>query len=242
LLKAVETRLKKTELLRETFAHDAENLKDLIDKTEKAGGMQLTSELRDVHHYKKKQYLYSEGNHPHYVYYVVKGKVKSYLINDDGKELITAIYTEGDFIGYTSVLENKPHKDNAETLEESELMVIPAEDFMSLLHSDPLVSRQFIKLLTKNVIETEEKLMSIAYNSLRKRIASALIELQEKFRTDPNEPARIEISRENLARVVGTAKESLIRTLSDFKQEKLIDIVDGKILVLDEKKLQSLPY
>lgn len=242
LLKAVETRIKKTELLKETFSQEAKDLKEFIDKTEKATGLQLTSELRDVHHYKKKQFLYSEGNHPHYVYYVVEGKVKAYLINEDGKELITSIYTAGDFIGYTSVMENIPHKDNAETLEESELMVIPSEDFMTLLHNDPVVSQQFIKLLTKNVMDKEEKLMDIAYNSLRKRIASTLIELEEKFKTEGSDSVRIEISRENLARVVGTAKESLIRTLSDFKDEKLIEIIEGKIHILDSKKLRNLPY
>ncbi len=242
LLKAVETRIRKAELLREMFTQEAKNLSEFIERAQQVAGLELTSELRDVHHYKKKQFLYSEGNHPHYVYYVVKGKIKSYLINEDGKELITSIYTAGDFIGYTSVLENLPHKDNAETLEESELMVIPAEDFMTLLHNNPLVSQQFIKLLTKNVIEKEDKLIAIAYNSLRKRIASTLIELQDKFKANETEAVKIEISRENLARVVGTAKESLIRTLSDFKEEQLIEIVEGKIHILDEKKLRNLPY
>ena len=242
LLKAVETRLRKNELMKELFATEIKSLGEFIDKTQETTGLQLTSEIRDIHHYRKKQFLYSEGNHPHHVYYVVNGKIKTYLVNEDGKELITAIYTTGDFIGYTSVLENIPHKENAETLEESDLMVIPADDFMLLMHNNPVITQQFIKLLTKNVLENEEKLIVIAYNSLRKRIASALVELQEKFKTSGGETTMIGISRENLARVVGTAKESLIRTLSDFKDEKLIDIVDGKILILDDKKLRNLPY
>ncbi len=242
LLKAVETRLKKNELLKDLFTTEIKSLGEFIDKTQESTGLQLTSDIRDVHHYRKKQFLYSEGNHPHHVYYVVGGKIKTYLINDDGKELITGIFTAGDFIGYTSVLENIPHKENAETLEEADLMIIPADDFLSIMHSNPLIAQQFIKLLTKNVMEKEEKLIEIAYNSLRKRIASALVELQEKFKTPDAAATMIGISRENLARVVGTAKESLIRTLSDFKDEKLIDIVEGKIRILDEKKLRNLPY
>lgn len=241
LLKAVETRLKKSELLKELFSVDVKSLDEFIDKTQRSLDLQLTPDIRDIHHYRKKQFLYSEGNHPHNVYYVVGGKIKAYLMNDDGKELITGIFKAGDFIGYTSVLENIPHKENAETLEESDLMIIPADDFLSLMHNNPVITQQFIKLLTKNVLEKEEKLIEIAYNSLRKRIASALVELQEKFKSG-NAATLIGISRENLARVVGTAKESLIRTLSDFKDEKLIDIVDGKIQILDEKKLRNLPY
>jgi CRP-like cAMP-binding protein len=105
-----------------------------------------------------------------------------------------------------------------------------------------IVAQQFIKLLTKNISDKEEKLIALAYNSLRKRVAASLMEVYDIFKkSDPNN-SKVEISRENLARVVGTAKESLIRTLSDFKDEKLIDIKEGKIYILDEKKLRNLPF
>ena len=102
------------------------------------------------------------------------------------------------------------------------------------------MAKKFIKLLASDVTEKEQQLLNIAYNSLRKKVADALISFQEKFQKDDHEPPVIDISRENLATVAGTATESLIRTLSDFRTEKLIDIKDGKIIILDINKLKRL--
>ena len=99
---------------------------------------------------------------------------------------------------------------------------------------------QFIKLLAKNITEKEEQLLGLAYNSLRKRVADALMTLQNKYHSSKKENFSIHISREDLANIAGTATESLIRTLSDFKSEKLIDIKDGYIILLNEKKLVAL--
>ncbi len=242
LLKAIEVRFKKHDLLRSAFNNDLAGVNDFINLANKTAGLELTSDLREIREYKKKQFLYSENNRAHNIYYVVKGKVKTYLINEDGKELINAIYTNGDFIGYTAILEDKPYTENAEFIEDSELMLIPAEDFTALINRDMIVAQQFIKLLTKNISDKEEKLIALAYNSLRKRVAASLMEVYDIYKkSDPNN-SKVEISRENLARIVGTAKESLIRTLSDFKEEKLIDIKEGKIYILDEKKLRNLPF
>ncbi len=242
LLKAVETRLKKNELLKQSFSHDIKGLHDFIDSAQQSAGLQLTSEIHEVHEFKKKHLLYAEEKKPYYVYYVIKGKIKTYLVNEDGKELITSIYVPGDFVGYTSILEDKSYAENAEILEDAELMFIPREDFLQLINNDRQVAQQFIKLLTKNVVENEEKLIALAYNSLRKRVAAALMVVYDKFKITDPEIQKVEISRDNLAQMVGTAKESLIRTLSDFKEEKLIDIQAGKIYILDEKKLRTLPY
>lgn len=102
-----------------------------------------------------------------------------------------------------------------------------------------MVSHRFIQLLAKNVTDMENQLLGLAYNSLRKKVADALINLQKKFQKG-TEPFAINISRENLASIAGTATESLIRTLGDFRTEKLIDIKDGNIVVLNEKKLENL--
>jgi CRP-like cAMP-binding protein len=102
------------------------------------------------------------------------------------------------------------------------------------------VSQQFIKLLAKNIAEKENQLLGIAYNSLRKKVADALMFLRNKYK-DPNTAEfSIEISRENLANIAGTATESLIRTLSDFKSEKLIEIKNGQITILNDKKLEGM--
>jgi CRP-like cAMP-binding protein len=95
-------------------------------------------------------------------------------------------------------------------------------------------------MLAHNVVEREEQLLNLAYNSLRKRVADALITLQRKYQKGNVEHFSIHISREDLANIAGTATESLIRTLSDFRGEKLIDIKDGNIILLNEKKLHSM--
>ncbi len=242
LLRAIEIRFKKHDLLKAAYSNDLQGVNAFIDNANSNAGLTLTSDTREIREYKKKQILYSENNRPHYIYFVIKGKVKTYLINDEGKELINAIYTNGDFLGYTAILEEKPYAENADFMEDSELMLIPKEDFITLINHDMLVAQQFIKLLSKNIAEKEEKLIALAYNSLRKRVAANLMDVYDIYKkTDPDNP-KVEISRENLARVVGTAKESLIRTLSDFKEEKLIDIREGKIYITNENKLRNLPF
>ncbi len=102
------------------------------------------------------------------------------------------------------------------------------------------MAKKFIKLLGKNIAEKENQLLGLAYNSLRKKVAEALMQLQKKYKKSENEKFTIDISRDNLATIAGTATESLIRTLSDFRSEKLIDIINGSILIINEKKLAGL--
>jgi CRP-like cAMP-binding protein len=102
------------------------------------------------------------------------------------------------------------------------------------------VAHKFIKLLAKDVTEKEDKLLNIAYNSLRRKVADALLTVKEKYPEQVNDHYVIHISRENLAAIAGTATESLIRTLSDFKSEKLIDIKDGYIIMQNEEKLRRM--
>jgi CRP/FNR family transcriptional regulator, cyclic AMP receptor protein len=239
LLNAIEARLRKTEALKKNFTHDAKGVNEFLESAEQTGRVQLTSNEREVNTYKKKQSLYSEGQRPVAVYFIIEGKVKVSRTNEDLKELITNIYGPGDFFGYTSILEETNYKDNAEILEDAELMLIPRKDFLELINNDAAVARQFIRLLTHNVMEKEESLLNLAYSSLRKKVANGLIQVLTKFKDGKG---ALEISRENLANIIGSATESLIRTLSDFKSEGLIDIKHGKIIIVDEKKLRNLLY
>jgi CRP/FNR family cyclic AMP-dependent transcriptional regulator len=150
------------------------------------------------------------------------------------------LYNEGDFFGYVTLLEGTAHKENAETIEETELVLIPKKDFEELINSSPSTAKKFIGLLAKNLIEKEKQLLGIAYNTLRKKVAEALVSLQKKYHTNKSEPYLIDISRDDLATIAGTATESLIRTLSDFKSENLIDIKSGKVIITDDKKLENL--
>lgn len=241
LLKAVEMRLHKAAAIKQQLAN-ADSFDNFLDHVKKVSHVPLISDEREVYHYKKKQQIYAEGQRPKAVYYIKKGKVKTFKSNDDGKEFITNVLGIGDFLGYTYVLENIPYKESAEILEDAEIMLIPKDDFLALMSADMPVARQFIKLITHDVLEKEESLLNIAYNSLRKKVAYQLIAMLEKFKAELPDTREIKLSRDNLAQVTGIATESLIRTLSDFKAEKLIDIKGGSIVILNEDKLKHLPY
>ncbi len=239
LLNAIESRIRKSDFLKQEITPDLNGLNQIISST---GGKDLLKELakdRSVNKYKKKQIIYTEGNHALRLFYIERGKVKTYKTNDDGKELVVGLYNEGDFFGYLALLEGTTYKETAEAIEETEIAAIPKEEFDQLVNSNRDVMQKFIRLLAKNVTDKEQQLLSIAYNSLRKKVADALITLNRKYKKE-NEQFVIDISRENLATIAGTAKESLIRTLSDFKDEKLIDITGGDIVILNEKKLENL--
>ena len=138
------------------------------------------------------------------------------------------------------MLEGTVYKETAEAIDDTEIAIIPIEEFRGLIESNKEVMQKFIRLLARNVAEKEEQLLGLAYNSLRKRVADALMTLQQKYRKDDTEKFSIQISREDLANIAGTATESLIRTLSDFKSEKLIDIQAGQIIIQNEKKLAAM--
>ena len=231
LLNAVDSRLKKVE-----SKQVLQNAEDNHD----TDALQKLTESNNINKYKKKQVIYTEGNSPNRLYYILKGKVKTFKTNDSGKELVTELYSAGDFLGYIALLENTAYKDSAATLEETEVVVIPKEDFERLINSNKEVAQTFIKLLAKNVSAKEEHLLSLAYNSLRKKVAEAIITLQRKYQDKQGDNFVIDISRENLATIAGTATESLIRTLSDFRNEKLIDIIEGNIVILNQNKLEHL--
>lgn len=240
LLNAVDSRLKKYEILKHDLSEGLAGLHNLMDVSLNKNVLESFTEGRNINTFKKKQIIYSEGNHPNRLYYVVKGKVKTYRTNDDGKELITELYIAGDFLGYVALLEQSVYKDTAEALEETQLAVIPKEDFEELLNKNSQVTQKFIRLLAKNVSSREDHLLNLAYNSLRKKVAEALLLLQDKYQNGTEKEFTIDLSRENLATIAGTATESLIRTLSDFRQERLIDIKGGNIKIINKKKLANL--
>ncbi len=240
LLNAIEIRLKKTESIKQSALKN-NDVTTFINDARQTCNIKLTSDERELHDYAKKQIVYVEGQRPKCVYYVKTGKVKIFKSNEEGKEFITAICSAGDFFGYTSILEEINYKENAQVLEDAELMFIPKEDFITLISKDAQVAKQFIKIITHNVLGKEESLLNLAYNSLRKKVAYQLIQVFEKFKNESSTNT-ITISRENLAQTAGIATESLIRTLSDFKSEKLIDLQGSIITILNENKLRNLPY
>ena len=238
LLNAIETRLKKAEILDQKYAASPQGVQQFIKDIKDSGILTNLADQFDLVTYHKKQTLYQEGKRPRYLYYLAKGKVKAIKVHPDGKEYITDLFSDSDFIGYSALIEDRNYDDSTVILEDAEIMQIPKEDFLQMIYNDINIAAKFIRIITQNVKEKEERLLNLAYSSLRKRVAKGLVDIHEKF--GENKP--IEMSREEMAQYVGTATESLIRTLSDFKAEKLIEIKKGEIVILNIEKLRNFLY
>lgn len=240
LLNAIESRLKKNNILKREFTKNMEGINDFINEAKGIESLKKLSEERDIRIYKKKDDIYKEGSYPKGIYFVNKGKVKTYQTNELGKELITELHKEGDFFGYLSLLQDEKYTSSATALEDSEIYMIPKEDFFSLIYKNSEVSRKFIEMLSNNLRENEKQLVKLAYNSVRKRVAEALVKLSDTYKKDGEQKFSMNVSREDLANLVGTATETVIRTLSDFKEDKLIEVSGGTITILNYEKLAKM--
>jgi CRP-like cAMP-binding protein len=239
LLKVVEMRLRKSEFLKSSFGHSPGDVSAFFSKAREMKDFQKLSENRPVRAFKKKDLIFMEGQSPNDLYYIEKGQVKTYKINYDGKELITGIYREGDFLGYVPLLEDKPYNENAEVLEDARISIIPKSDFLTLIYSSKDVARKFIKMLSNNLEEMENRLLDIAYQSVRQRVASALLKIKERLTQDDKKDL-ISIPRKDISNIVGTATESLNRTLADFKDEGLIEISGEGLRIINKQKLEKV--
>jgi CRP-like cAMP-binding protein len=240
LLRAVESRLKKAELLKAEFSNNLEGLNKFFDNVKSIDELKKLSDNRRTKNFKKKEMIFGEGSSPNFLYFLSKGKVKTFKSHEYGKEFITNLYKAGDFFGFIALLEDKPFAENAEAIEDSEIVLIPKEDFYSLVYNNTDVMKTFIKMLSDNILEKETQLVNLAYSSVRKRLANALVDLNDRYNEKKEANFNISISREDLANIVGTATESLIRTLSDFREEKLVEIKGSNISILNYEKLKKL--
>lgn len=239
LLKVIEIRLKKNTLLKSSFNNDLQDVNSFFSKAKELKEFQKLSENRPLRTFRKKDILFMEGQTPNDLYFVSKGSVKTFKINYDGKELVTGIHSAGAFIGYTPLLEDKPYSEHAEALEDSQVAIIPKNDFLLLLYSSKDVARKFIQLLSNNLDDTEKRLLDVAYQSVRQRVAGALLQIRDKYGVPGHEDV-ISFARKDISGLIGTATESLNRTLADFREEGLIEIMDDGVRILDRKKLERL--
>lgn len=235
LLNAIEARLRKSDMQRKYYETTAEGLESFFNDARQALNLKDLGKDKKVKAFKKKSEIFTEGDTPSQVFFLKSGNVKIFKSHPDGKELITAIINANDFFGYESILENAPYSESAIALQDSEITVIPRQDFLTLLQ-DPSVSASFISLLCRKVAEKESQLVNLAYNSVRQRTAEALLKVTQL----KDDKENIQISRDDLAKMVGTASESVIRVLSDFKDEGLIEIEGGKIKIKSQPKLEKV--
>lgn len=237
LLNAVESRLNKVQRI---FDH----IQSSVNTTEELSYHHALKGLLENGHsssYRKKEIIFSRGNYPQYLFYLKTGKVKSFMRSEEGKELTVQLYGPGDFIGYIALFGDTSYKITAQALTDCEVELISKSSFIELLKTNTAFSLEVIRVLARHNSQKADQMLQLAYNSLRKRVAQSLLMLKNKFSTDEKLDFSIQITREELANISGTTTESLIRTLSDFKTEKLITTQGRTIKIIDEKRLQAMP-
>jgi CRP/FNR family transcriptional regulator len=188
--------------------------------------------------YRKGQVLFNEGGHPFGVYCVNKGKIKVSIIGDEGKEQIVRLAKDGDILGYRSMLASERYNATATALEDSQVCFIPKDVFLTALKNESNLSFEVMKLLSSQLKEAEIKLTHLAQKPVRERLAETLLFLKETYGFEPNsELLSVQLSREEIANLVGTATETAIRLLSELNKERIIELVGKKIRIINLKAL-----
>lgn len=235
LLSAIESRLKKKAGQQAYYSKSLDRLDSLVIEKNGLSALHKIIEERKARYFKKGQVIYYEGDKGSGLYIVLSGKVKAVKIAEDGRELMTGMYVGDDYIGINAMLSGDNYADTATALEDCMVCLIPKEQLDQLLNLYPEVAREFIKLLANDIREKEEQLLQMAYHSVRKKMAEALIKLHNQTGADS-----FKIAREDLAAMAAMATETVSRTLSDFKDEGLIEKTGSTIIILNSAKLAKM--
>ena len=189
--------------------------------------------------YKKGEVIFRERAYPSGIFYIIDGKVKKYKVDDNGREQIIYVANTGELIGYHAVLSEDRYPDSAAALEQSKIAFIPREDFLATLLQSDVLSRRLLKTLSHEFAVLANGLTIHAQKSVRERLALQLIVLREKYKVNlaPGMPVEINLSRDDLASLVGTARENVVRMLSEFKEEGIVETKGRKIIVQNVNKL-----
>lgn len=190
--------------------------------------------------FKKSQYIFMEGNRPLGLYCVSEGKIKVTKTNSEGKEQIVRLVKPGDVIGYRALMATEKYSASAIALEDTKVCFVPESEFQRIITENPKVIQDLFTLLSKALGEAENKLSKLALKPVRERLAEALLLLMRTYKANQEEEFSISISREDLASIVGTAKETVIRFLSELKDDHIVSTKGSTITIIDEQKLIKL--
>ena len=238
LLSAIESRLAKVEILK--------NLREKEKSGSNTGEEQLNN-LNDLRELVKKyeqqtfkagENIYEEGKLGHHFFFIERGVVKSHKMDQYGKELITQIYKEGDFFGNTSFNKSSSYQEFATAMEDTRVYAITKEELKEILSKNTRITLDLIDVMSENITGIKEQLLEMAYGSVRKKTARTILLFSQNIRRHPTQSIRI--SRSDLASVAGMASETLIRTLSEFKKEGLLEIEGRNIKLLDVEALKKI--
>lgn len=235
LLAAIASRIAKHDILKDRKRKKKEtsglinNLEDLRVWFERFG------ELVEV---EKHEELFREGRHASYIFLVGFGMVKTFRLDEYGKELITGISKKNDFLGFYSFKTGGQYPESAQAMEDSTLFRFSSEEFIQTLFQSQDLTIEFAQLISENLSIMKTHLLDMAYSSVLKKTTNTILEFAEKIQGDPQQ--YIKISRSDLASVAGISTESFIRSLSSLKKDGLIDIVGRDIKILNLQKLHSI--
>jgi len=240
LLEAIEIRLEKAERINKSYNASNDDLQNFFSEAKATKELEKLTTDKEIRSFKEKDIIYEEGQNPRWLFFVITGQVKIFQTNEYGKEFISHVHNPGDFFGYFSLLNNTPYVNGAACITDVTLRLIPEKDFSVLLFNNRDFAAKFIKMLANRAEDTEKQLIDLAYSSVRKKVANALIAFATEVKKGGNKDIKITISRDNLASKAGTAKETLIRTLSDFKNEGLISIESKSLIIHDLEELEHI--
>jgi CRP-like cAMP-binding protein len=209
-----------------------EKLKDL-DALKKLAGEKKEK------NYAKKEHIYREEDTANYIYFVQSGRVKGVKSDSYGKDYVTDIYKKGDFFGHLSMFDQPEYHETAIAMEPTVLSLIPRSEFIALIRRNRDLSERYIEHLSQLLRSKENRLLQLAYAPVRERVADALLQYVSPMRAEKKKGISATISREDLASIVGTTKESLVRMLSEFKREGLIRSEGREIVITDEPRLKK---
>lgn len=196
------------------------------------------SATKGCNHYSKSQFVFFEGSRPTGIYCIYSGKIKVYKIQGDGKTQIVRLAKQGDVLGYRSLLSGEPYTSFASVIEDATICYIPKEVFYNLIKKDTNFSLKVMDLFAHELLHAEDKLTSLALKPVRERTAEALLMLKEFFGLrEDNITLDVNLTREELASIVGTATETVVRILSDFREDKIISLENKAIQILEPAKL-----
>lgn len=242
LLESIETRFKKgrgntPQDLSALHVNSIDSLFNVNKAKEAFTGLFTDLPIDD---FKKKDTIFTHGHLPRYLYLIRAGRVKTSMFNEEGKEFITGLYGPNQYVGLIDLFSNESYLESAKFISEGSCSCISREDFLKAIYENKDLGMYAYTKLHDSVNIRKERLIHLAYDSVRKRTADALLWINECYNTQQKFPFKISFAREDLAAMVGTAKESLIRTLSSFKEEGLIDTDTSEIVIYSEQKLRDL--
>lgn len=192
--------------------------------------------------YRKGEILFREGTHPAGIHYLMKGKVKKYTTDKDGREQIIYICQTGELLGYHALISQEMYMDSAAALEDAVVSFIPREDFLMALQTSATLSNRLLKCISHEYGVLTKSISILAHKTVRERLALSLLILRDKYKRDTERGRNVELNltREDLAKMVGTARETLVRLLQDFKHEGLVKINGRRITLLKPAELSKI--